>query len=295
MSGTEGSKGLFRNETGDSEAGFDDDEEVGGQVESVPYTVIYTSKYYEKRLYSPLMMACTELTYNITEEDGGEENMKMQSMMMKMYKRFTTKLLKKKPSRLMFMKLFRYISGLNQEVEEIPMTSPVMNLMIPITKERTTKQMCFYLGKRFQTEKPPKPVNNEVEIILEKNLEVYVHTFGGYATKDATWIEESEKLKDRLQSDQVEGLDKIDFSKFLMAGYDSPMKFWNRRNEILFPVNSLPDQDSFHDQDQGESNQTDLLNSEVVADNVQSSSNKAIEETAKAAFENANIGLNEEK
>jgi hypothetical protein len=39
---------------------------------------------------------------------------RLMSSMMNMYRRMTTQLLKKKPSRLLFMKLFRYISGLNE-------------------------------------------------------------------------------------------------------------------------------------------------------------------------------------
>ena len=139
----------------------------------------------------------------------------------------------------MFMKLFRYISGLNKGVEEIPMTSPVLSLVMPLAKSRIHKQMCFYLGKRFNTMQPPKPRNAEVEIITKEKFEVYVHTFGGYALKDANWIGESEKFKLRLNEEKFEDLDKIDFSKFLTAGYDSPMKFWNRRNEILFTIGGV--------------------------------------------------------
>ena len=29
---------------------------------------------------------------------------------------------------------------------------------------------------------------------------------------------------------------EVDFTYFWTAGYDSPMKFWNRRNEVAFEV-----------------------------------------------------------
>ena len=199
--------GLLRNDTEGLEASVDTvDEQVVG-IESVPYTIVSSDNHYEKRLYPAMTMACSELVYNITEEDGGEV-----SGMMNMYRRMTTQLLKKKPSRLMFMKLFRYISGLNEGVEEIPMTSPVLSLVMPLAKRRIHKQMCFYLGKRFSTVEPPKPRNREVEIIIKEKFEVYVHTFGGYALKDALWIEESERFKARLDEEKVEDLDNIDFS-----------------------------------------------------------------------------------
>merc|ERR1712192_3371 len=72
-------------------------------------------------------------------------------------------------------------------------------------------------------------------------FEAYVHKFGGYALKDAKWMEESDKFKVLLSEEKVEDLDEIDFSKFLIAGYDSPMKFWNRRNEILFTIKDVAD------------------------------------------------------
>ena len=234
-------KGSLRNDTEDIETGIDAVNELVEGVESVPYTIIDSNDYYEKRLYPPMTMACSEMVYNITEEDGGEETDGKVSSMMIMYRRMTTQLLKKKPSRLMFMKLFRYISGLNKGVEEIPMTSPVLSLVMPLAKSRIHKQMCFYLGKRFNTMQPPKPRNAEVEIITKEKFEVYVHTFGGYSLKDAHWVLESEKFKLRLNEEKVEDLKEIDFSKFLTAGYDSPMKFWNRRNEILFTIRGETD------------------------------------------------------
>ena len=234
-------KGSLRNDTEDLETGIDIVNEIVEGVESVPYTIISSDNHYEKRLYPAMTMACSEMVYNITEEDGGEETDGKVSSMMNMYRRMTTQLLKKKPSRLMFMKLFRYISGLNEGVEEIPMTSPVLSLVMPLAKRGIHKQMCFYLGKRFNTVEPPKPRNREVEIIIKEKFELYVHIFGGYALKDALWIEESERFKARLDEEKVEDLDKIDFSKFLKAGYDSPMKFWNRRNEILFTIRGVAD------------------------------------------------------
>ena len=268
-------KGSLRNDTEDLKSGIDTVNEIVEGVESVPYTIISSDNNYEKRLYPAMTMACSEMVYNITEEDGGEENDGKVSSMMNMYRRMTTQLLKKKPSRLMFMKLFRYISGLNEGVEEIPMTSPVLSLVMPLAKRRIHKQMCFYLGKRFNTVEPPKPRNREVEIIIKEKFELYVHIFGGYALKDALWIEESERFKARLDEEKVEDLDKIDFSKFLTAGYDSPMKFWNRRNEILFTIGGVADasedvffnntdsvQDTFNEQSEsvkGEVHNSDAL------------------------------------
>merc|ERR1712215_97079 len=92
---------------------------------------------------------------------------------------------KNRPSSKMFMKLFRYISGVNQESEQ----------------------------------------NEEIT--------GFVHTFGGYAMNDQVNIDEAKIFADKLSS----RAESIDFTWFYTAGYDSPMKFWNRRNEIMFLVN----------------------------------------------------------
>ena len=54
-----------------------------------------------------------------------------------------------------------------------------------------------------------------------------------YAMKDSVWIKEAEQFRQRL-ANQVQS---VDFSLFYSAGYDSPMKFWNRRNEVMYKVN----------------------------------------------------------
>jgi hypothetical protein len=54
-----------------------------------------------------------------------------------------------------------------------------------------------------------------------------------YAMEDNVWIKEAQIFAEKLS----EKADSIDFSKFYTAGYDSPMKFWNRRNEVMFLVN----------------------------------------------------------
>ena len=50
---------------------------------------------------------------------------------------------------------------------------------------------------------------------------------------DDVWIKEAEAFAKKLDNNA----DSIDFSKFYTAGYDSPWKFWNRRNEIMFLLN----------------------------------------------------------
>merc|ERR1719250_424233 len=115
----------------------------------------------------------------------------------------------------MFMKLFRYISGVNDQQKEIKM------------------QMCFYLEKKHQNN-PPNPFDRDITVGKKKEMTVLVHTFGGYAMMDSTWIREAKTFENKLRKTS----NPINFSEFYTASYDSPWKFWNRTNEIMFEVNS---------------------------------------------------------
>merc|ERR1712088_299462 len=100
------------------------------------------------------------------------------------------------------------------------------------------KQMCFYLTKEAQ-KNPPQPEDPDVKIDQNKEMVVFVKQFGGYAMKDSVWAKEALKFGEELQ----DRADEVDFSKYLTAGYDSPMKFWNRRNEVMFikKADEIPD------------------------------------------------------
>merc|ERR1712187_545146 len=98
-------------------------------------------------------------------------------------------------------------------------------------KNSPQREMCFYIEKKHQAN-PPTPVDPDVKIETNKEFTVYVHRFGGYAMKDAVNIREAQKFAEVLDDDGVE----VDKSFFYTAGYDSPMKFWNRRNEIMYPA-----------------------------------------------------------
>merc|ERR1719348_766179 len=134
---------------------------------------------------------------------------------------------KKRPSSIMFMKLFRYISGVNQEREE--------------EGGSMYKQMCFYLPREHQAA-PPTPTEEGITITQRKEMTVLVKQFGGYAMRDWVWAKECKAFHEELQVakdiELSERLRDIDFAECLTAGYDSPMKFWNRRNEVMFEVNN---------------------------------------------------------
>jgi len=222
-------KDLLKGLTGEDEPG-----EVNGDYEQVPYTVIQKFDDYEERVYPSVNWACTEMTYENNDEDDGEEESDSEWNVIKMMqKMMSKKSWKKRPSSKMFMKLFRYISGVNEQSEEIEMTVPVLTRMKLLENNMINKQMCFYLNKKHQ-ENPPTPVDEDVKIEKNEEMTVYVHTFGGYAMQDSVWIKEAQAFAKTLKKN----VDSIDFSDFYTAGYDSPMKFWNRRNEVMFLVNT---------------------------------------------------------
>ena len=61
---------------------------------------------------------------------------------------------RKTPNSIMFMRLFRYISGVNQAQEEVAMTRPVVDMHKVIREDNIGNMemqlMCFYLPSKYQ-------------------------------------------------------------------------------------------------------------------------------------------------
>ena len=154
----------------------------------------------------------------------------------------------------MFMKLFGYISGANVGENEIKMTVPV-SMKMRGNKNSFEKEMCFYLDNEHQSN-PPQPTNRDVYIVNRPAMNVYTrfvnvhlsylnHYFklhkiifnkrndlfsrrqGGYMNNDE-WFEEAKALDDMIAT---KGL-QVNNEHFYANGYNSPMQFWNRRNEV---------------------------------------------------------------
>merc|ERR1712115_143797 len=217
----DGLKSLVKNLSGD-----DKPREVNGDYEQVPYQVVAKYNGYEERKYPSVMYACTEMTYDTPDDEEGAE-WSLEKVMKWMTNK---KSWKEKPQSKMFMKLFRYIAGVNKESQEIEMTVPVWSKMVVNEEDgKITKDMCFYITKEFQSN-PPEPTDPEVKILKSKERVVFVKQFGGYAMQDSVWMKEADKFKKELS----ERSNEVDLSYFWTAGYDSPMKFWNRSNEVAF-------------------------------------------------------------
>merc|ERR1711878_51082 len=217
----DGLKSLVKNLSGDDKPG-----EVNGDYEQVPYEVLAKANGYEERKCPSVNYACTEMTYDTPDDEEGEE-WSLERVMRWMTNK---KSWKDRPQSKMFMKLFRYIAGVNKDSQEIEMTVPVWSKMV-LSQDagKITKDMCFYITKEFQSN-PPEPVDPEVKIVKSKERIVFVKQFGGCAMQDSVWMKEADKFRSELS----ERSNEVDLSYFWTAGYDSPMKFWNRRNEVAF-------------------------------------------------------------
>jgi len=213
--------------------------EVNGDYQQLPYTTVQKYQGFEERVYPSLKFACTDMTYSKDAEDDGGEGEEEWNLVTMIKQMANKKGWKKRPSSLMFMKLFRYISGVNAEQQEVEMTVPVLTTMQELEGDQMYKQMCFYLPREHQAS-PPTPTEEGVTIQQLKEMTVMVKQFGGYAMRDWVWMKECKAFSEELQvAKDIELSDElkdIDFKQCVTAGYDSPMKFWNRRNEVMFKV-----------------------------------------------------------
>jgi len=128
-----------------------------------------------------------------------------------------------------FNKLFKYITGANEKKMTIDMTAPVLTEIIPGPGPNCESNftMSFYVPKALW-DSAPEPSASDVFLHDMPDVTVYVKAFDGFASS-------SDYVKAAADLAAAIG----DSSKFVQGvwytgGYDSPFKFWDRRNEVLF-------------------------------------------------------------
>ena len=122
-----------------------------------------------------------------------------------------------------FGKLFRYISGSNESEEKIAMTAPVyMN--------EDKSEMAFVMPLDVHQRGAPEPMGKNVSLRITEPRYVAAIRYGGYtnADKEATY---TKRLMKALKENSIEAKGAVEF-----LGYDSPYKFYNRRNEIMVEI-----------------------------------------------------------
>tara|TARA_B100000963_G_scaffold115363_1_gene100475 strand:+ start:2819 stop:3445 length:627 start_codon:yes stop_codon:yes gene_type:complete len=124
-----------------------------------------------------------------------------------------------------FGKLFRYISGYNEKNQKISMTTPVY-----MKQEDEKSMMEFVLPSKFSLENVSQPLSNQVEIYKDNGGLYASVRYSGYSNS-------SKRSKQRkLLIQKLKELDINPFGDFLYLSYDSPYKFYNRRNEVVVAI-----------------------------------------------------------
>jgi len=167
------------------------------QTEHQKYTLIQKFPGFEVRYYPPAIMATVHTSVNS-------------------YRELST------PG---FRTLAGYIFGDNAENQKIAMTAPVH---MDISDQGSS--MSFVMPSEYGYNDLPQPSNSSIEIKESKPEYVAALTFGGYAN-DEKIKEESEKLLRYLKENQITPV-----GNFRFLGYNSPYRFWNRRNEIIVSI-----------------------------------------------------------
>ena len=126
-----------------------------------------------------------------------------------------------------FRKLFNYISGNNEESQEIKMT-------VPVTQEikNGSMTMQFYLPLKFNKDNAPTPSNSDIKILTIEGGYYAVIKYSGRSS-DNNFLKNKKILEEKLKKDKITIL-----SPPIRASYNSPFTLpMLKRNEIMFRVN----------------------------------------------------------
>jgi hypothetical protein len=126
-----------------------------------------------------------------------------------------------------FGRLFRYISGRNEDSRKISMTAPVRQ----VAADGGGQQIAFVVPSTFSRDSVPRPTDPQVTIREEPARRLAVLRYSGRWT-EARFREHEKKL---LAWVAGRGLKPLGPS--IYARYNAPFVPWPlRRNEVLIPV-----------------------------------------------------------
>lgn len=214
-----------------------DDSEFGGnhysddQTEEIPYSVIQDYGPYELRQYASVKFACVKSEVDNSEDPfAGLDDLNPFVVM-------SSNRWRKTPQSLMFMQLFKYISGVNKEEKEIEMTRPVSTHHHVkdhhVAGDIEEQEMCFYIPAEHQAY-PPEPLDSSpVYIRTRPGMRVYAIRFGGHALTHSVWEEQREMLELLTMGKPHRR------HEYYTNGYNSPMTMHNRRNEVWIEATGL--------------------------------------------------------
>ncbi|XP_069810437.1 heme-binding protein 2-like [Dendropsophus ebraccatus] len=125
-----------------------------------------------------------------------------------------------------FKRLFNYISGQNEQGISIKMSVPV-RATVPLLDTSINATMSFFIPLSIVN--PPAPKDPSLHLESYPPTSYYVRSFSGYALK-SDYEKESKALTEELDT---LGL-AYDVNFGIAAGYNDPLTFFNRHNEVWF-------------------------------------------------------------
>ena len=138
-----------------------------------------------------------------------------------------------------FRKLFKYISGSNISSAKIDMTTPVtqsvkIDMTTPVTQRFQDGKviMKFFLPRKFQLKSAPKPLSEDLSIVLVKGGKYAVIKYGGRSTYK-NFEKHSKLLLEALAANKIQAVDQP-----IKATFNGPLTpFFVRRNEAMVRIN----------------------------------------------------------
>ncbi len=119
-----------------------------------------------------------------------------------------------------FRVLANYIFGSNEAEEKIAMTSPV------VIKLFNYNEMLFRMPEKYNKRNIPKPKNTSVKFLETSVTKKAIIRYAGYTNKE----KEKRKIIELKAILEKYGIEHT--NQFELFVYNSPYKFFNRRNEI---------------------------------------------------------------
>ena len=129
---------------------------------------------YEIREYPASKWVCTEEVKNVDEDPYENWRSRFDNDGRRAMMQISAEEKRKGEKKGMFMKLFKYILGVNIEATEIEMTTPVTTKRTKMALNREKQQMCFWTGSEWEEKELPKPIKDDIYFETREPMQVFV-------------------------------------------------------------------------------------------------------------------------
>jgi len=213
---------------------FDDDDQMTDEngIETMPFEIIEKNQEYdyEIREYDASKWVCTDEVKNTDEDPYEDWRQRFDGDGRRAMMQISAEEKRKgKQKKGMFMRLFKYILGVNSEATEIDMTTPVTTKRTKLALNREKHQMCFWTGSEWANKELPKPIKDDVYFETRKPMQVFVKKFSGYALSMNEWDAKMEELSNDIEDRKDVETPETHYT----TSYSSPfVEESKRRNEV---------------------------------------------------------------